>query len=279
MTRRPDWLILGAPKAGTTTLASWLGAHPQGYVSPVKEVSYFDLHYDRGPEWYGAHFAQASPELRAGEATPAYMYVDEALDRLSSDLPDARLVVLLREPVERIWSHYWYFRAMGIDRRRFDRILRDELADPRHAPPNIPVGYLEASRYLPRLRAIADRFPREQLAVLFFDDLRQEPQALFDDVCRHVGLGEGTPLPLGGEARNVGRVPRWAWLQWATLKGRADLLPRDVGARIRRWNLRPGSYPDMEPAVAQDLRRRFDPDNASLEEWLGRPLPASWSTG
>ncbi|MEY2436768.1 MAG: hypothetical protein QOF97_1604, partial [Acidimicrobiaceae bacterium] len=74
----PDWLIIGAPKAGTTTLAAWLGEHPGAYVSPVKEVSYFDLHHERGPDWYAGHFAGAQPHQLVGEATPAYMYVDTA---------------------------------------------------------------------------------------------------------------------------------------------------------------------------------------------------------
>jgi hypothetical protein len=275
----PDWLIVGAPKAGTTTLAAWLGEHPDAFVSPVKEVSYFDLHYDRGPAWYAAHFDGAAPGQLVGESTPAYMYVDAALDRLAADAPDVRLAIILREPVDRVWSNYWYFRAMGIDGRPFSRILRSERRDPTSAPRGMPIGHLAASRYIDRIEAITKRFSRDQLQVLFFDDLRKDPAALFSSLCRHFGLDDTVSPPSGGRAHNVGRMPRWYWLQWASLRFGLHRLPMDLGPKMRRWNVRSGSYPKISPALDAELRELFAPANRRLESWLGRPLPASWSGG
>lgn len=273
----PDWLVIGAPKAGTTTLAAWLSRHPQVCVSPVKEVSYFDLNWDRGPDWYAEHFAARTPGQVTGEATPAYMYVDDALDRIAKTNPDVRLVLVLREPVGRLWSQYWYFRAMGIDARPFPRILRAERRDPSDTPRRIPVGYLASSRYADRLEAVLARFAREQLHIAFFDDLRADPAAVYSGICRHLGVTQDVPPPADARALNAGRMPRSVWLQWASLRFDASRLPGDLGARLRRWNLRPGSYPAIDPGLAARLRTEFADQNRRLSVLLGRPLPAGWT--
>ncbi|MGZ6825615.1 MAG: sulfotransferase family protein [Mycobacteriales bacterium] len=272
----PDWVVLGAPKAGTTTLAAWLNGHPEAHVPPAKEVSYFDLHHARGPAWYAAQFAGASPGERLGDATPAYLYSDAALDRLRAVAPDARLLVLLREPAARVWSHYWFNRALGLEPRSFERALRAERRDPRNAPWGLTAGYLACSRYVDRLEAVVDRFDREQLLVLMFDDLRSDPAGTFAAACRHVGIADDVPPPDGARAHNVGRQPRSALLQHALMRARAGSWPLRVGPRLTRLNQRSGGYPSMPDDLREQLRAELAGDTARLAAWLGRPLPDGW---
>lgn len=275
----PSGLVLGAPKAGTTTLARWLEAHPGVHLAPEKEVSYFDLHHERGVDWYRSRFAGATTGQVGVEATPAYLYVPAALDRAAALLPDARLVVLLREPADRVWSHYWYFRMLGIETRRFERVLRDELADPANTPgPGIPLGYLDMSCYARHLPSVTARWSREQLLVLFTDELRHDPAAAYARVCAHLDVATVAP-PQDVGSRNVGTRPRLPWLQVLLHRLRVQSWPGDLGRRATRWNAVPGGYPALDPDHAAALRSWFGDANRELAAWLGRPLPDGWHVG
>ena len=280
MTRHPPLpgaLVLGAPKAGTTTLARWLEVHQGAHLAPEKEVSFFDLHHGRGEVWYRSRFAGAAPGQVALEATPAYLYVPEALDRAAAMLPGARLVVLLREPADRVWSHYWYFRMLGIETRRFERVLRDELDDPGDTPgPGIPVGYLDMSCYVRHLPGVTARWSREQLLVLFTDELRRDPAGTYARVCEHLGIKvEGPPADVG--ARNVGTRPRWPWLQVALHRLHVGDWPGGLGRAVTRLNAQPGGYPALQPDRRAALRSWFAATNRELADWLDRPLPDDWA--
>ena len=98
--RLPDFLILGAQKAGTTSLAAWLARHHACFIAPEKEVHYFDLGLAKGEAWYRSRFAAAPWRARAGEATPYYLFHPACAARIARTLPAAKLVVILRDPVE-----------------------------------------------------------------------------------------------------------------------------------------------------------------------------------
>ena len=102
--RLPDFLGVGVQKGGTTTLQKLLEQHPGAFLPAAKELHYFSLHYARGESWYRQQFAAASPGQRNGEITPYYLFHPEASKRIQSLLPQVRLVVLLRDPVQRTLS-------------------------------------------------------------------------------------------------------------------------------------------------------------------------------
>ncbi|MDP9181934.1 MAG: sulfotransferase, partial [Actinomycetota bacterium] len=157
----PGLLVLGAPKCGTSTLAAWWDAHPQGYTAPGKEVGFFTPYWSRGLDWYRDQFAGAAPGQVTCDASPGYLYSPEALDRIAQVLPDARLAVVLREPVSRVWSHWCYMVALGLEPRAFATVLDQEEQDEGVTPPDFPVGYVRASRYPAALQEVLQRFPRE----------------------------------------------------------------------------------------------------------------------
>jgi hypothetical protein len=269
----PGLLLLGAPKCGTTTLAAWWDAHPQGFTAPEKEVGFFTVEWERGLDWYRSRFAAAEPGQVGCDASPGYLYDERALDRIAQVLPDARLVVVLREPVSRVWSHWCYMVALGLEPRSFEQVLAEESADESVTPPDFPVGYLHGSRYLPSLQAITDRFDRSQLLVLLTDDLREDPGGTFRRLCAHGGIAPGQP----GAAENTGRFPRSVALHQRLGRWSAARWPLSVGRRLMLANLRPGPPPPLAPEHRARLERLLHPDLPALQDWLGRDLPVSWT--
>lgn len=279
--RLPEALVLGVPKAGTTSLAAWLDAHPDAWVPPRKELEFFNARWGEGLDAYRRAFADAGGAAVALEATPDYLLHATTLDRIARCLPEARFVVLLREPVARAWSHFNYNRQLGIEYRSFARAVADE----DRVPPRRPLGYgdvglrapfdyLGTGRYadhLARLDALVDP---DRTLVRLLDDLRDDPQRTFDDVCRHLGL---SPHPVPDEPRrNEGRTPRSVLVQ--NLLARLLLGRRDaLWLRLATANLVDRRPDPLDPQVARSLRVRMQPHNERLAARLGRPLPASWS--
>ena len=270
----PGLLILGAPKAGTTTLAAWWDQHPRGYTAPEKEVGFFTVFPERGLDWYRSRFAGASAGQVGCDASPGYLYDDAALDRIARTLPEVRLAVVLREPVSRMWSHWCYNVALGVEPRSFRTVLRQELTDENVTPPSFPLGYLKGSRYLPRLEAVAQRFARDQLLVLFTDELRADPVDAFARLCEHVGVP--TVAPPDGDVRNVGMTARSRRLQRLIGVSRNMGVPARFTTRLARWNLSPRRQV-MNPEHRRLLELQLHPELPALSAWLGRPLPPAWS--
>ena len=124
--RLPDFVIIGAQRCGTSSLYSYLIEHPQIAPATRKELHYFDLNYAAGDEWYRSQFPQF-PDTPfdgrltvTGEASPYYLFHPMAAERCASVVPDAKLIVMVRDPVERAYSHYHHERARNVDVRRSD---------------------------------------------------------------------------------------------------------------------------------------------------------------
>jgi Sulfotransferase domain len=185
-------LILGAQKAGTTALYAYLRRHPEITGPSWKEVSFFDRHYARGEAWYRGNFPN---KLRArrlvGEASPSYLFHPLAPQRVRELLPEARLVALVRNPVDRAFSHYQHEVALGREPLSFEDALDAEdgrlrgeeerlLADPRyfsHAWWNYT--YRARGLYAEQLERWLEAFPREQLLIVPSEDLGSDPAGTY----------------------------------------------------------------------------------------------------
>lgn len=207
------FLIAGVQKGGTTALYDYLADYPDVALSRVKEVHFFD---DETLDWtrpdYGAYHAQfVAPGARpCGEATPIYLYWPNALERIRAYNPAMRLIVMLRDPVERAWSHWRMEYARGAEREPFAWCIRQgrqRLFDA--AAPVVPWGhhrefsYVERGFYAEQLARLFGVFPREQALVIRAEDLRADPATALDRVRRFVGL-DAAPAPLAREV-HVGR--------------------------------------------------------------------------
>ena len=126
--RLPDFLGIGTQKGGTTYLHGLLKQHPQVYLAYPKEVHFFSLHYDKGLNWYSHQFDIATADQRCGEITPYYLFHPLAAERIATALPKVKLVVLLRDPVDRALSQYFHSKRLGLESLDLEEAL---IAEPR----------------------------------------------------------------------------------------------------------------------------------------------------
>jgi len=244
----PDFLVLGAQKAGTTALYSYLRRHP-GITGPSwKEVSYFDRHYARGPAWYRGNFPLRRAEL-VGEASPSYLFHPLAPERAAALVPGARLIALVRDPVERAYSQYQHSVDFGREPLSFEEALdREEerlegeverlCADPRYfSSAWWDHTYVARGLYAEQLERWYAAFPHEQLLVLANEELSERPAETYARVLEF----------LGAPPHELDAYPR--------------VFDRD--------------YEEMLPDTRRRLSACFAEPNRRLFELLGRDL--GWS--
>jgi hypothetical protein len=244
----PDFLIIGAQKAGTTALYAYLRRHPAITGPSWKEVSYFDRHYGRGEAWYRGNFpnrVRARGKL-VGEASPSYIFHPLGPERAKALVPEARLVALVRHPVDRALSHYHHEVALGREPLRFedaldaeeDRLRGEEerlAADPSYfSRAWWSHAYKSRGRYAEQLERWLAVFPREQLLILPSADLGGEPERTHARVLDFLGAASH----------------------------RLDAYPRVYERQ----------YEAMSPETRERLAAEFEAPNRRLYELLGRDL-------
>ena len=178
----PNFIVIGAMKSGTTSLFHYLQAHPQVFMSPLKEVEFFveENNWRRGMDWYRAQFAGASPGAVAiGEASTAYTKYPEyqgVPERIATSLPDARLIDVVRDPIERIRSHYQHRVLSGAEREPLERAVLDD------------ERYLNCSRYAMQIERYLPHFPREHVLLLTSERLRSSRAQTLRSVYGFLGV-------------------------------------------------------------------------------------------
>lgn len=253
----PDYLIVGGQRCGTTSLHHYLIQHPG--VLPArftKGVHWFDVAFDKPESWYRANFPTATRRRAAaarlghpvvtGEASPYYLFHPEVPARTAGVMPDAKIIVVLRDPVGRAWSHYHHERARGFEDLGFEAALDAEesrlagaeavLAQPDgHHFSHQHHSYVARGRYAEQLERWERHVPADQILVLFSTDLEDDTDATMRRVHRHLDL------------------------------------PEAATATAQRWNRQ--SNPDLGGAVKARLREAFAPSDTALATRLGRAVP------
>jgi hypothetical protein len=236
----PDYLIIGTKRGGTTSLQRYLQQHPRvGGLFPafqtMKGVYYFDENYHRGERWYRSHFpsaqmrrlsevARSKERIVVGESSPYYLYHPLAAERAAATVPQAKIIVLLRDPVERAWSHWKASRRRGDEDLPFADALAAEAArlegeEDRirmtpgyHSVAHRHLSYVAQGRYVHSMSRWLKCFPRDQVLVLASEEFYRDPQAVVDRASEFLGLVPQTLLnqrPWGHHADDPDRPP---WL-------------------------------------------------------------------
>ncbi|HEX7995391.1 MAG TPA: sulfotransferase [Streptosporangiaceae bacterium] len=255
----PGVLIVGAQRSGTTSMYRTLSQHPAVLKAVLhKGVHYFDMNYDRGLSWYRAHFPLQASGRRAAmvaggpaltfESSPYYMFHPCAAERIARDLPDVKLLVLVRDPVERAHSAYTHELARGYETEPFERALKlepDRLLGEAERMAREPdylshahqhQAYLARGRYCEQLERLERIFGTDRIHVVDSGDFFAKPEPEYDAVLDFLGLrSHGYP-------------------------------------EFERYNARP--RPDMSPALQAELTAYFEPFDQQLTRWLGK-IP-SW---
>ena len=251
----PDYLLIGTKRGGSTSMAEYLTRHPG--VAPLfpsravpKGVRFFDDHFMNGERWYRSHFTtvRARAGRLAGEATAHYLFEPRAAARAAQTVPQAKIIVLLRDPVARAFSHWreqvrsggetlGFEEALEAEPQRLHGELEKLLADPRYVSPvREHRSYRAQGCYVDLLPAWIERFPAERVLILFSDQMYADPASTYGRALSFLGLP-----------------------------------PFDLGTYAAR-NKRPVESP-MNPETKAQLRAYFQPFDKRLEDLLARPVP------
>jgi hypothetical protein len=290
----PNFIVIGAAKAGTTALYWYLSEHPAVYMSPVKETNFFAYGRDaEGRLLYGESevhhfpiqtmaeyerlFDQADGAAGIGEASPIYLECPQAADRIRAAVPSVRIIASLRHPVERAYSDYlMHLRHRG---ERFDPARDLTVTAPWAAPDS---RWMQVSRYHAQLERYYAAFPRTHIHVSLFDDLRHDALGMVQEVYRFVGV-DPTFAPDFDTPHAIGGLPARRWLE-RVLTNRAvgavvkPILPMGAANWVRRMRARNlKKAPPLPAELRRELTSRIFRDEIertgrligrSLDHWL-----------
>jgi hypothetical protein len=273
---RPDFLFIGPDKTGSSWLHSVLRQHPQCQVPTCKDLYFYDRYYHRGYSWYERQFGPLRPGVRAlGELSHDYLFSVQACERIAKDLPGVRLLCCLRDPCERSFSHYLYLRRNGRTKLPFQRAIE--------ACPEL----VEHSLYGKHLARYFALFPREQIKILFFENLQADAAAFAREILSFLGLEDWPGIDYRRVVRSAARA-RSPVL--ASLVSKAAWMARNLGlpglvgvlkhSALVRLFYRPYSAVER-PRLEKDLRLRlidlYSDDIQRLQLLLNRDL-SGWLT-
>ena len=271
MNSPPDFVIIGAMKAATSTLHDQLAQQRGIAMSEPKEPCFFsdDEVFARGLEWYGMCFTAAAEGDLRGESSTHYAKLPSlphAAERLHAHRPDARIVYVLRQPIDRLVSHFmhgwsegWYGDSIA------EAVERD-------------ASLVDYGRYAMQLRPWLDRFGADRVLLVAYDVLRSRPQEELDRLGRF--LGADSPLiwrdDLGARNVSTERIRQGWFRRWFVDPALATALRRAAVPKALRTRVREGMQMRQRPTLAEGDRARlaaiFDADLAELSAWIGRPI-------
>jgi hypothetical protein len=298
----PNFLVLGAARCGTTSLHYYLAEHPDVCMSSIKEPNYFLFEQTpAGPrpmiaddrrllaksvpdrERYERLFTQ--PRSAVGEASPLYIYTRETPRLIHDAIPDVRLIAIVREPVERTWSHFVYVNDdLGDDTEPAFRAAVERELGLGYEPYRTGTHFVRLSAYAEQLERYRQVFPAEQLLVIGYDDLIARTPAALAGVCRFLGVDDAFAFdtsvqynPSSGEQSWVARLDRVVRPAFPYLK---RALPASMTGRLARGRarLRAASRSDTAPPIPDDLRATLNEHFAPDREWLAREAGVTFTS-
>lgn len=290
MSRPMDLMIVGAQKAGTTSLKEYLGQHPGVATHKQREMMYFvaDPEYAQGYEAAATRYfgPGPGPEARRVAKSVGVMFLPEALERLARHSPTVRAVAVLRHPVERAYSAYWYCRKFGWeDRPSFEEGLAAEAERTRAGTEHARhTAYVARGLYATQVQRLYERLGRERVRIVLFDDLARDPAGVCRTLFDFIEVDSGF-VPQVDRRTNPGGAARSEWL--ARILSGAGLgrtarrmLPQRIAGglkqRLRSLNEAEFSPPAIDPATRTRLLDTFAASNERLAELITRDLVA-WS--
>ena len=241
----PAFLIIGTQKGGTTSLHHYLDRHHDVTMAFKKEVHFFDSFYFKGIDWYLAHFPLHGEAAQSGEASPTYLFHPEAPRRVHDAFPGVKLIALLRNPVDRAYSHHQMEFRRGNDPLPFEEAIAQEPERLRNSNPDMAGGnwrrfsYVSRGIYVDQMARWLEVFPREQFLLIKSEEFFREPGRHFDQVLRFLELPH-CPLP-----------------------------------KYRSHNSHP--YAPMRPETRTQLASYYEPYNRQLYDLVGRDF--EWKEG
>jgi Sulfotransferase family len=302
----PNFFIVGAQKAGTTSLYHYLNQHPQVYMSPIKEPFFFDHEMDSKGEVvrreFGGHrqpprfsnieesstlFEGARGEKAMGEATPLYIYAPGTAERIGRYVPGAKSIALLRNPADRAYSAFLYAVRMGVEPLTdFAQALREEPLRMRDGWHYV-FHYRSRGLYYRQLKRYYELFGRERLGVWLYEDLREDPASVAQSVFRFLEVDDTfapdtsskynpAGVPTSGFARAAMKATnRAVWALRKVLPPTSGILPLAFEMRRAVQSRVLTEPPPINPELREGLVEGYEEDILRLQELIGRDL-STW---
>jgi hypothetical protein len=296
--RKPDFLIIGAAKSGTTSLLHQLNQHPQIFMPPAKHLNYFSgecgtaefqgppPHYfgrqaARTWEEYSREFKEGIGKAAVGEACNAYLFSTEAAGRIRRSLPEVRLIAVLRHPAERAYSRFLQLRRSGREpiSNFADALQEEKWRIANHWWPDF--YYLHAGLYYEQLARYFAVFPREQIRIYLHEDMLTEPRRMLVDIFRYLGVADDF-IPNMDVRYSASGLPRSKGIDWTLKKLRAarPLAEKLLQQRHLDYVLRVASHAHAQNLVKPELTaetrswmiERYREDTLRLQDLIGRDL-------
>ena len=271
--RLPDFIGVGPPRTATTWLHEVLSGHV-GLPEGTKETDFFVWNYDKGLEWYAAHFRNSQADFLIGEFSPNYFGVAEARERIAKDIPGCKIVCTLRDPVERSYSHYRKMREGEYFSGSFEECLEKR--------PNV-IGW---SKYSPHINEWRRLLGKENVLILIQDDLKSDAQGFLDQFCDFIRIPKfplSDPTMQDKRVNAIPSLPKYPRIAHSARVLRDRLQKRGFytvvnvlkSPALRNFLFSGGpSFEPLRPETDARLREVFRPEVEAREQMLGRDLSA-----
>lgn len=276
--RLPDFIAVGPPRTATTWLERMLEGRV-GLPAGIKETDFFGGRYELGIGWYAAHFSRCDPARPIGEICPVYFDSPAARERIARHLPQCRIICTLRDPVERLYSHYRLLRREGwIGEITLEQALAKDLKW------NGPGNLHGSNRYAAHLQEWQAMFGEKHVLALLHDDLIADARGYLDRICAFIGI-ETFAIDAARASERVNAVER-APRNWRLARRARRIRERLIRRRRYRllnacqplWDFcagRGAPFGPLEPGLEERLRKQLLPEVEKLEVLLRRDL-SSW---
>jgi Sulfotransferase family len=307
----PNFFIVGAPKAGTTSLYHYLAQHPDVYMSPIKEPNYFSeeirlgnidanwqewaqredaslQQYLRGPmqekrfggivsNWpdYLKLFQNVNGEKALGEASVCYLWSKTAAQNIASTLPNSKIIMVLRDPVERAFSQYKQSVASGLVKNSFRELVETNL-NRKSDKFDLLNPFLEFGLYHEQVKRYMELFPAENLRIYLYEELRRALAETLADIFRFLGV-DPQFSPDTSEQHLRSQVPRYIWPSYMLntfrmLSPLKNAIPGPFRPAVRKWVFSHGQSLELDPADRIYLNNYYREDTVRLSTLIKRDL-------
>lgn len=277
-----DFIGVGAQKAGTSWVYACLYEHPE-VCAPVKEIHFFSRpRFSKGKDWYESHFDRCDEGTKKGEFSTSYLYSEVAAERIAHMYSDAKLIAIVRNPIDRAYSHYCNSLKAGLIPKdmQFDAFAAQD------------VSVLEQGKYVEQLKRYMQYFSRKQLLVLVYEDIQKDPAAFMKQVYQHLEINPEFEPTMLHDRVNIARIPRFIFIE--RLMHRVAEYLRKIHLDKLVWLIRKTNIPNHVRVINTErmsyssenhgevydrkaLQKYYAADVAELGVILGRNLTEEWS--
>jgi hypothetical protein len=277
LAKSPDFIGIGAIKSGTTWLHACLAEHPEIHTPNTKEIDYFSERFELGEDWYRGLFANPR-NLLAGESTPKYLHNPVCAERIHVAAPDTKLIACLRNPVDRAFSHFMMAHRESKQTpqekiQAFDELIRET-----------NIKYVQYGLYAIQLKPYVDLFGINNIHIVLFDDINENPDRVISDVYTFLGINSKyIPSALHQKINPAARYRNAA--AFSSLRNVIQYMEKTIFSRliiwlktngvrdkVLNWWRIPQANIEMLPASREFLRNHYAKPNSALSELVGRNL-------